>query len=71
MREKIYRTRYMIGIFSIDTIFCNPYMTALLERERKEVIKWIKIDFNNSKTIFLSIFGKKIFFIIQFNFITF
>jgi hypothetical protein len=35
MRILLQKTRYMIGIFSIDSILMNPYMMALLERERK------------------------------------
>ncbi len=34
--DLLHKTKYLVGIFSIDTIVGNPYMKALLEREHKE-----------------------------------
>ena len=33
--ELLHQTKYILGIFEIDTILLNPYMVALLERLRK------------------------------------
>ncbi len=34
--DMLHKTKYLIGIFSIDTIVGNPYMKALLEKEHRE-----------------------------------
>lgn len=39
--ELLHQTKYILGIFEIDTILLNPYMVAFLERLRK---KWVKLN---------------------------
>ena len=34
--ELLHQTKYILGIFEIDTILLNPYMVAFLERLRKK-----------------------------------